>query len=158
MLRQGMAMDIRLSETLAMVALAMRAARSPWWVIGSAAVALHGADQISVADVDILLSVEDANAILLPLGLTIGRGGEHDMFRSEIFARWETPPLTVEFMAGFAVLQDASWQSVWPQTQQLIPLDGAKIPVPERSELIAILTQFGRPKDNERADILRGLA
>ena len=59
-----MAMDDRLFETLAMVAKVTRVAQSHWWVIGSAAVALHGATQISVGDVDILLSAEDAKAIL----------------------------------------------------------------------------------------------
>jgi hypothetical protein len=52
-------MTLALGETLARVADALAGARHPWWIIGSAAVALHGAD-VTVGDVDVLLGEEDA--------------------------------------------------------------------------------------------------
>ncbi|SFP36720.1 hypothetical protein SAMN04488241_101186 [Sphingomonas rubra] len=80
----------------------MAAAREPWWVIGSAAVVLHGGTT-AVGDVDILLSVADAGLIAAALGIVVGPGGEHPLFRSTLFFVWNGTPLTVEFMAGFAV-------------------------------------------------------
>ena len=54
-----------LDATLARVAAAMAqaGARDHWWIIGSAAVVLHGVDT-SVADVDLLLSPADAERLL----------------------------------------------------------------------------------------------
>lgn len=152
-----MELDADLSLTLAMVADAMRPAQSPWWVIGSAAVALHGAAPIMVADVDILLSVEDARAVLPATGLAVTAGGEHPDFRSEIFATWTEPSLAVEFMAGFAFRQGAQWQMLRPQTRQAVEVAGATVYIPERHELLQILEAFDRPKDRDRAALLRAL-
>ena len=51
-----------LAAALDEVAAALRGARDPWWVIGSAAARLHGAET-PVADVDVLLSERDALVI-----------------------------------------------------------------------------------------------
>ncbi len=100
-----MAMDDRLFETLAMVAQVTRVAQSHWWVIGSAAVALHGATQISVGDVDILLSAEDAKAILVEHAARmkseakfiaeakLGEGTQHGTFFAP--SAWELQSLNV---------------------------------------------------------------
>ena len=146
-----------LSECLKLVTQAMRGAQSSWWIIGSAAAALHGAAPVDVADVDVLLSVDDAQAILPQLGLAAGVGEDHPDFRSDIFAIWRGSSLTVEFMAGFAFRDTAGWHPVWPSTRQFVEVDGCKLPVPSRAELIAIMQSFGRPKDLERAALLRAL-
>jgi hypothetical protein len=63
-----------LGETLARVADALAEARQPWWIIGSAAVALHGAD-VTVGDVDVLLGEADARgAAAAGAGCDGGRG------------------------------------------------------------------------------------
>eukprot|EP01042_Synura_sphagnicola_P034499 gene34499-44255_t len=59
-----MSLPAPLIETLASVAAIMETAQEPWWIIASAAAALHGAKPITVADVDVLLSVEDIGRIL----------------------------------------------------------------------------------------------
>lgn len=60
-------------------------ARDPWWIIASAAVALHGADPGGVADVDILLRAADARVILPAIGIELRIGSVHAVFRSSIF-------------------------------------------------------------------------
>ncbi|MBC3942661.1 hypothetical protein [Sphingomonas albertensis] len=133
---------------------AMRDARDPWWIISSAAVALHGVVPIEVGDVDVLMSVADAQRAMDQLGVVPIEDGASALFRSTLFARWEMPPLVVEIMAGFHVAKGAEWTEVLPRTRVSLPLDGRVAYVPDRAELAEMLRLFGRPKDLERARLL----
>lgn len=147
-----LAPDLR--ETLVMVAEAMRDARNPWWVIASAAVALHGVEVVEVGDVDLVMSVGDARRLMDALGVTPIEDGVSSLFRSTLFGRWETPPLVVEIMAGFHVATATGWMEVLPWTRMPVLVEGCAIYVPERAELAGMLRLFGRPKDLERARLL----
>ncbi|MGA1797589.1 hypothetical protein VH567_02275 [Sphingomonas sp. 4RDLI-65] len=147
-----LAPDLR--ETLVMVAEAMRDARDPWWVIASAAVALHGVTPIEVGDVDLVMSVGDARRLMDALGITPIEDGASSLFRSTLFGRWETPPLIVEIMAGFYVATAAGWTEVLPRTRMPVLVEGSVVYVPEREKLAGMLRLFGRPKDLERARLL----
>ena len=137
----------------------MAEARDPWWIIASAAVALHGADPGHVADVDVLLSVTDARCVLPTIGIQLRQGSEHAAFRSSIFGTWSgTTPLPVEFMADFHRWSGEAWLPVQPATRQGVDVDSVVVFVPERTELEAMLTAFGRPKDLERAKSLAAIA
>jgi hypothetical protein len=142
-----------LRETLAMVAAAMARARQLWWIIGSAAVALHGAD-VCVADVDVLLGEDDARALLPALGIVAAAAEGTALFRSAVFARWPVPPLTVEFMAGFRFHSRESWRAVAPVTRERVVVEGAALFVPGQAELVAMLAGFGREKDLARIKAL----
>ena len=143
-----------LSRTLVMVAEAMRDARDPWWVIASAAVALHGVTPIEVGDVDLVMSVGDACRLMDALDISPIEDGASSLFRSTLFGRWETPPLVVEIMAGFLVKTAAGWTEVLPRTRVPVLVEGCAIYVPEHAELAGMLRLFGRPKDLERARLL----
>ncbi len=145
-----LASDLR--ETLVMTVDAMRDARDPWWVISSAAAALHGAVPIEVGDVDVLMSVADAQRVMDQLGVVPDGAGA--MFRSTLFGRWELPPLVVEIMAGFHVATSAGWTKVLPRTRVPIFVNKRVVYVPDRAELAEMLKLFGRPKDLERARLL----
>lgn len=140
-----------LSASVRAVGALMAAARDPWWIISSAAVALHGADAGEVADVDVLLSEADARAILPGIGIECLPGPEHPAFRSGIFAAWTGTALPVEFMAGFCHFSGGAWVPVQPVTRKAVDVGGATVFIPERAELHAMLTGFGRPKDLVRA-------
>ena len=143
-----------LGKTLVMVAEAMRDARDPWWVISSAAVALHGVAPIEVDDVDLVMSVGDASRLMDALDISPIEDGVSSLFRSTLFGRWETPPLVVEIMAGFHVATAAGWTEVLPRTRVPVLVEGCVIYVPERAELAGMLRLFGRPKDLERVRLL----
>ncbi|RZL69985.1 MAG: hypothetical protein EOP66_17070 [Sphingomonas sp.] len=146
------ACDLR--ETLVMTADAMRDAHDPWWVISSAAVALHGVAPIEVGDVDVLMSVGDARRAMDGLGVVPTKDRASSLFRSTLFGRWETPPLVVEIMAGFHVATGSGWTEVLPRTRVPIFVDERVVYVPDRAELAEMLRLFGRPKDLERARLL----
>ncbi|MFC5423350.1 hypothetical protein ACFPOB_27795 [Bosea eneae] len=152
-----MSLPTPLIETLGSVAAIMATARDPWWIIASAAAALHGAEPVTVADVDLLLSVEDINRILPMLGIEPYRGPSNPLFRSEVLAKWPAPPVPVDLMAGFEHRVGDAWHPVWPTTRQAIMIGSETLYVPERDELRRIIAGFGRPKDLERASLLAAL-
>jgi hypothetical protein len=147
-----LACDLR--ETLVMTVDVMRDARDPWWVISSAAVALHGVAPIEVDDVDVLMSVGDARRVMDRLGVVPIEDGASSLFRSTLFGRWKTPPLVVEIMAGFHVATGAGWTEVLPRTRVPVLVEGSVVYVPDRAELTEMLRLFGRPKDLERVRLL----
>ncbi len=149
-----MTLNPALSASLNAVGNVMVEAHDRWWIIASAAVALHGADPGHVADVDVLLSVADARRILPAIGIELRPGSAHAAFRSSIFGTWTGTALPVEFMADFQRRSGEAWLPVRPATRQSIVVEGAAVFVPERAELQAMLTAFGRPKDMMRAQSL----
>lgn len=148
-------MEARLRETLLAVADAMAMARNPWWIIAGAAAALHRVET-AVADVDLLVSQQDGAALLARLGLA-NDPKPSDRFRSDMFARWIEPPLPVDIMAGFHVLDGATWQRIEPSTRIAMPLGSVTLYAPAITELIEHCRLFGRPKDRARATILQQL-
>jgi hypothetical protein len=145
-----MGMDPALLATLPELAAAMREARDPWWIIGSAAVALHGAASVAARDVDVLLSVADAERILPALGVPLTPGVADSRFRSDFYCKWTAPPVPVDFMAGFHVFGTL----LIPSTREPVRVAGVTLFVPSRGELVAMLRHFGRDKDLARARLL----
>jgi hypothetical protein len=143
-----------LNETLLAVADAMAGAIDPWWVIGSAAVALYGVGSVTVADVDVLLSPADAERVLPGLGIAAQRGPGHPLFRSALFGTWRAHPLPVEFMAGFEHCRHGRWRLLQPATRLPVQAGAPRVYVPAREELRDIIASFGRPKDLERVLLL----
>lgn len=132
---------------------------APWCVIGSAAALLAGAD-VGVADVDLLVSRDDADTLMK---LWAGRresvyepaGAER--FRSH-FARFRFPGLPVEVMGGLELNQGDGWKPVEAGRLTLAGLNGLAVPVPSLEDQIRILESFGREKDVQRAKALHALA
>ena len=150
--------DARLAATLAQLAPHLATLADPWWLFGSAAMALHGARPLVIGDVDLLLSRSDAPGLLDRLGLTVAPGSKSDRFRSDVFACWRTPPLPVEILAGFHVRTGVSWEEIRPTSRLAVRLAAGTLYVPDVSELISLCHRFGRPKDLERIRLLEGLA
>jgi hypothetical protein len=145
-----------LANALGAVGAAMRAATQPWWIIGSAAVILHGATT-NVADIDLLAGERDATTLATHLGLRPEQPDRHLKFRSRVFLRWPRVDYDVDIMAGLSVADATGWSTVTPTTRQSITIAGERLFVPVRAELMAILTRFGRPKDLERRQLLAAL-
>lgn len=144
-----------LREALAATAAAMTPAHDPWWIIGSAAIVLHGVSEVAVHDVDVLLSELDAHRILPPLGLATAPGVGDARFHSAVFATWRASTLPIEFMAGTRYAGDGGHRLLAPAARERVAIDGIHVFVPARAELIAILRAFGRTKDHARADLLQ---
>ena len=136
-----------------------RLCRDPWQVIGSAAAWLAGAD-VSVADLDLLTSADDAarlaeawrerrEATYEPAGA--------ERFRSH-FARFRFTAMPVEAMGALELHTADGWEPVTVRDTVLVRVAGHAVPIPSVPEQIRILESFGRPKDLHRAALLRALA
>ena len=145
-----------LSETLAMIAKAAAGSADQWWIIGSAAVVLHGRTVAHVKDVDLLMSATDASAFLERVQAPPSRPEPSDRFRSTVFGTWMEPPIPVEVMGGFSVAAPDGWQDVSLKTREAVTVGDARVYVPSLDELVGLLRLFGRPKDLERARLLLG--
>lgn len=149
--------DPALLLTLAATGGALANAREPWWVIGSAAMILHGAETVA-ADVDLLLGAGDARALAAAWGLVPEAGCSPDRrFRSDLFARCNAFAYPVEIMAGFQVRLGARWTPVRPAARMPVVVDAVTLYVPSLDDLIDMCAAFGRPKDARRAALLRML-
>lgn len=147
-------MTHRLENSLRAIATVTAGSADPWWIIGSAAVALHGAPIADVADIDLLMSVADAEAALRSLALQPKPGNPDALFRSVVFGIWHDPPLPIEIMAGLEVAGDGGWHPVQPESRVAVQLGSETLYVPDRDELGSILIRFGRTKDRARARLL----
>lgn len=130
----------------------------PWCVIGSAGALMLGAD-VGVADVDVLVSRTDAEALMVQWASR--RDGSHvpadgDRFRSH-FARFRFPGLPVEVMGDLELDAGDGWQPVSPGRLVLVGLQGLAVPVPSLDDQIRLFESFGRDKDRARAAALRKL-
>ncbi len=149
-----MVMVPELFATLRSVAGAMAPFPDGWWIIGSAAMALHGVDAGSVHDVDLLIEAGLTDAVFDHLGVERIALRPDPLFCSMAFAKWDAAPVPVEVMAGFHVAVAGRWQPVEPRTRQRIVTAEGALFVPDRQELLALFRLFGRPKDAPRIKAL----
>jgi hypothetical protein len=135
-----------------------RHCRDPWAVIGSGAAWLAGAS-VTVADLDVLTSTRDAEILIghwrTRLVATTAVAGA-DRFRSR-FARFLFPGLALEIMGGLEVAGDAGWAPVTLKEIITVDVAGMRVPIPAVHEQIRVLERFGRPKDRQRAALLKSL-
>lgn len=150
-----MAITQPLAQTLAMIAQAVSDAMDDWWLIGSAAVVLQGGDVRDVRDADLMMSARDADAFLARVGGRRGGATPSRQFQSDVFGMWSKPPLPVEIFGGFRLFRDGEWRAVAFATRERRTVSGAEVYVPSAEELVRLLHAFGRPKDLERARLLK---
>lgn len=146
-----------LADSLALAACGCGVGRDPWWVIGSAAMALAGLGDVAVADVDVLTSTADAPRVAAALNASrpVGKAGG-DRFRS-CFFNTSAAPLDIEIMGELEVMSNGVWVPVRPLTRRAVQVADVTIFIPDVAEQIEILRLFGRPKDLARAETLAGL-
>ena len=128
----------------------MEAARDPRWLIGSAAIALHGVP-VEVADIDLLTSVADAERLF---GERLAPAPPSGLFRSERFGRWSKHGIAVELMAGLRLYRDGAWRDIFITGRVAVPLGVRTLYTPGVPGLLALCRMFDRPKDRTRAALL----
>lgn len=115
---------------------------SPWSLIGSGALILSGAPVEAAADLDVVTSVAGATRLRAAWAAWMAPGDAKipdGPFRSDDFARYDTPWGPVEVMGGLRV------------RGRRLEVAG---PIPSAAEQLRILRLFGRPKDLAKATIL----
>lgn len=153
---QDLDLTPRLAETLDRVARAASGLDEPWWVFGSAAMALAGVRGLDPPDVDVISTAPGARALLERLGgeAVVGAPGR---FRSVVFGKALGGSLPIEVMGGFEVATAAGWTPVILRTRRRIAWPGGELWIAEAAEQAAVCRLFGRPKDLARAVLLDDL-
>jgi len=146
--------DDRLEQTLLRLEPALGRASHQWWIISSAAVALHMKGGVVVGDVDVLLDERDVAVVFAALDIVPATGQGTELFRSRAFGTWLGAPLAVELFAGFELCEAGRWSQIVPLSRIEITLGSARTFVPDARELAQMLLRFGRDKDRRRAALL----
>ena len=142
----------RLARTLTVIAETAAEFEDEWWVIGSAAAALSGAEIVEVRDVDLLLSERDASALLRRWARARKSVvAASEQFRSAAFARFEHAPLAIDAFGGFEMRVRNAWRPIGPLTR----VARGGVYTPSVAEQIALLEAMGRDKDIARLATLR---
>lgn len=136
-----------LATTLAAAKVLMNDCRHPWCIFGGTLAALRGLRDDEVADVDVLLHIDDARRLCAREGIVQSHDGGNGRFRSEIFVRLVGHPLPIEVMAGLAVSHGGEWRSVAFPEIETITWQGLTLPVPTLAGMVALHSALGRPKD-----------
>ena len=89
------------------------------------------------------------------LAAYVPRGEER--FRSR-FARFRFPGLPVEVMGGLELCGERGWEPVRVDRIVMLDAGGFAVPIPAVLEQIRVLESFGRPKDLQRAALLKRLS
>jgi hypothetical protein len=132
--------------------------RDPWVVIGSAAARLAGAE-VMPADIDVLCSTRDAQALgdcWQPRRDDSGRPADGNLFQSQ-FARFAFPGLPLEIMGGLQLHGQSGWIPVRIDEVITVDMEDLVVPIPSLAEQIRVLQAFGRRKDLQRAALLKSL-
>lgn len=142
----------RLADALDLVAAAARDFEDEWWIIGSAAAAIAGAEIIDVRDVDLLVSERDARSLAARWSSAPqSSAAPDDKFRSAFFARYEHGALPIEAFGGFQMKIRGRWRDILPLTR----VAQGDVFTPSVAEQIALLEAMGREKDLRRIEALR---
>jgi hypothetical protein len=146
-----------LAETLDRIADDLHALTDDWWLIGSAAMVLHGVALAQIDDVDILTTPAGARRLAAHWGVEPTTPGPSERFDSDVFFQRSDTPLAVEVMAGFRVKAAGGWTPVLPKTRVALAWPGGPWFAPSRAELLDMLALFGRAQDLQRAKLLSAL-
>lgn len=145
------------TETAALKLLAglMAEAHQSWWLIGPAAVGLHGGEPGTFRRFEVIVSPGDARRLAETRGLTLERGPATPLKRARKSLTLPLGGFEAQVMYGVEQHAGGRWVAVLPTTRVGVDLgDGRMIYTPEPAELAAILRQTGRGRDIARADSL----
>lgn len=130
-----------------------RTFRDPWWIIGSAAMALAGVPGITPQDVDVLCSRSDAMKLREAWSDHVDamfRPADEARFRST-FSRFTHLPMPLEVMGGLEVMTASGWQALHVHEDLRIDIAGHAVRIPTLADQHRILLAFGRHKDLAKA-------
>ena len=134
-------------QTLKQLADPLAQCRDPWWLLGSTAAALSGANVGQVRDIDVLVSAQDAERLMTVFGWQDMSEGGTKLYRSGRFLKPALGSVPIEIMANYELCCEGVWWPVWPKSRWEIEAGGYSVFVPSIAEQIDILKRLGRKKD-----------
>lgn len=148
---------LELEGALAVICKAAHVLEDDWWIIGSAAAALQGADIGAMADIDLLTSSNDARRLCELWQIEPLPPSGSIQFRSRIHAIKPTAGLSIDLMAELDCHDGQAWRRVMPVSRMPVRSDDRLVYTPGITDQIRIMRLFGRSKDLQRAAALEAL-
>ena len=125
-----------------------------WWLIGSTAARLSGADLVP-EDIDVFGPAAAMTAIVNHFGGASLSGTPGERFRSQPFCRLTVADgLPIEVMGDLEVKSEGIWQKLHIESRVAVATPAGTVYVPSLDEQIAIFELFGRDKDLAKAAVL----
>lgn len=122
--------------------------RDRWCIIAGAATALHTSDWTDVSDIDVVVSVADANRLIASAGFVDRTDGGNGTYRSAIYAT-RRGEVEIDVFGDFEICVSDFWTPVMP-TPVAIETPAGTVFVPTVEQQLAITKMLGRPKDSPR--------
>lgn len=132
----------------------MSACRDPWAIFGGTAMVLHGYCDLRPADIDVLVSPDDAERIAAAHDLKNEADGGTERFRSRVVLHPQTGPMPIEIMAGFEIFSEGRWHQVSILDRSQVTFRSATASIASLDDIATIFRLSGRPKDLQRLDLL----
>lgn len=148
----------RLETGLQALAGFMTDVEKPWWIIGSAALALSGVQGVEPDDIDVVCDGETLFQLLESSGVKVLPPVPHKQFRSNPYQRIEVANGTpIELMGDLEVHDGSAFRALSINSREAVMAAGKTFYVPSITEQIAIFGMFGRGKDRAKAALLEEL-
>ena len=135
----------------------MGASKDPWWIITSAATALHTLDWSDVRDIDVMVSRRDARMLLASAPFMDRTDGGTEKFRSSLYATLDLPGLPIDIFADFEICRHGHWSRVLPATRLSLEIEAGLVYTASIREQLAITKALDRAKDASRIAKLQAL-
>ncbi|MDH6309358.1 hypothetical protein M2451_002756 [Dysgonomonas sp. PFB1-18] len=146
----------KIQDTLTEAIPALLTLQDDFFIIGASAAILSGIEIGDTGDIDILSSTADAQRLKQLWDekmVTNPQMKESHLFRSD-FARYSFSLMDIEVMGDLYLCSEGAWKKIEVQEYTCFGIDGLQIKVPTIAEQIRILDLFGRPKDQQRREII----
>lgn len=151
-----MSIEDQINHTLNQISEQLKPILPNSYIIGGAALILHGIPIESTSDIDILTTHHSAEILKNNLSQYHDINyitKNDDLFQSN-FARYVTPTMDIEVMSNLKVCKNNVWIPVEVLDFVEITLGDITIRIPTITELLRILTLFGREKDLKRIKLI----
>jgi len=143
-----------LEQTLIRLGDLMSGCHDPWCVFGGTAMLLHGYRTGPIADIDVLVSLADAERLAASNGLENVADGGTARFRSTILLKPDFGVIPVEILGGFEISAEGGWQAVVVHERTEMHLGHATTFIAAIDDIARIFRLSGRAKDLERLKLL----
>ncbi len=126
-----------------------------WFIIGSSGLILGGINLKNTSDIDILVSVRDAQKLKMAWKdqrITDFDSSDTELFQSD-FSRYNFGVLDIEIIGGLKVYNSGQWIPLIINEDITISSPYFEVKIPTLEEQKRILLLFGREKDLEKVQL-----
>ncbi|MCM5559969.1 hypothetical protein [Pleomorphomonas sp. JP5] len=136
-----------LAQSLAFLERLADNARAEPVLFGTAVLELLGIGGFQASDLDVIVSVDDAEALAAAAGVEPDGQGGNDRFRSRVHLHLDGAPLVIDIMAEMSIGSSDGWTPYDLREITEIAVDGRRFRAASLADLRRFYSLAGRTKD-----------